>query len=141
MYCPPNSAANSHFLSTLRYCLVQDWDLDDDSKPETLRLFYATPKRWLEDGKIINLEKAPTAFGPVSVRMESKLKAGKVIAHVDFPTRNKPKSVSLRARVPDGWKVSGVECYGEKLSVDNSGTVSLNPDLRTADITFGVVPK
>jgi hypothetical protein len=118
---------------------VQDWDLDDDGKPETLRLFFATPKRWLEDGETINLENAPTAFGPVSVRMESKLKAGKVIAHVDFPTRNKPKSISLRARVPDGWKVSGVECNSEKLSVDKAGTISLSPNFRTADITFTVV--
>ena len=29
---PPNSAANSHFLSMLRYLLVQDSDLDDDGK-------------------------------------------------------------------------------------------------------------
>ena len=50
LYCPPNSAANAHFLSMLRYLLVQDWDLDDDGKPETLRLCFATPKRWLGDG-------------------------------------------------------------------------------------------
>ena len=51
-YCPPNSAASAHVLSMLRYMLVQDWDLDDDGKPETLRLAFATPKRWLEDGKV-----------------------------------------------------------------------------------------
>src|SRR5207249_3014967 len=36
-YCPPNSAGNGHFLQMLRNLLVQDWDLDDDGKPETLR--------------------------------------------------------------------------------------------------------
>ena len=71
LFCPPNSAANSYLLSTLRYALVQDWDLDDDGKPDTLRLLFATPKRWLEDGETIQVERAPTAFGPVSVRMDS----------------------------------------------------------------------
>src|SRR5437870_2930908 len=44
-YCPPNSAANAHFLSMLRGLLVQDWDLNDDGRPETLRLLFATPRR------------------------------------------------------------------------------------------------
>ena len=50
-YCPPNSAGNAHFLSMLRNLLVQDWDLDDDGEPETLRLLFGTSRRWLEDGK------------------------------------------------------------------------------------------
>jgi hypothetical protein len=44
-YCPPNSAANAHFLSMPRCLLVQDWDLNDDGKPDTLRLAFATSKR------------------------------------------------------------------------------------------------
>jgi hypothetical protein len=52
-YCPPNSAANAHFLSMLRHLLVQDRDLNDDGRPETLRLLFATPRRWLEDGQTI----------------------------------------------------------------------------------------
>jgi hypothetical protein len=72
-YCPPNSAGNAHFLQMLRYLLVQDWDLDDDGKPETLRLAFATPRRWLDDGKTINVVRAPTAFGPASFRLESHL--------------------------------------------------------------------
>src|SRR6185436_9413927 len=68
LYCPPNSAANAYFLSMLRNLLVQEWDLDDDGRPETLRLLFATPRRWLEDGQILKVEHAPTAFGEVSVR-------------------------------------------------------------------------
>ena len=41
---PPNSAANAHFLSMLRYLLVQDSDLNDDGKPETLRLWFRHAK-------------------------------------------------------------------------------------------------
>ena len=89
-YCPPNSAGNAHFLQMLRYLLIQDWDLDDDAKPDTLRLCFATPKRWLENGKIIKVEHAPTAFGPVSFRLESKLADGKVLAQIELPERNSP---------------------------------------------------
>src|SRR5437867_9719916 len=79
-YCPPNSAANAHFLSMLRYALVQDWDLDGDGTPETLRLGFATSKRWLEDGKGFKVVRAPTAFGPVSMSVQSRLGQGEVDA-------------------------------------------------------------
>ena len=125
-YCPPNSAASAHVLSMLRYMLVQDWDLDDDGKPETLRLAFATPQRWLEDGKTIKVERAPTAFGPVSVKLESRLAEGKVLAEVDLPERNPPRKALLRARLPEGWEVVGVQGPNGRLSADPSGTVDLS---------------
>src|SRR5258708_8791098 len=87
-YCPPNSAGNAHFLSMLRNLLVQDWDLDDDGEPETLRLLFGTSRWWLEDGKQIVVERAPTAFGPVSIRAESRLSAGLVVVNVALPSGN-----------------------------------------------------
>ncbi|MSU58798.1 MAG: hypothetical protein EXS35_11630 [Pedosphaera sp.] len=137
-YCPPNSAANAHFLSMLRYALVQDWDLDGDGKPETLRLCFATPKRWLEDGKVINVERAPTAFGQMSVRLESKLNAGEVVAEVELPHRDVPKQTLLRARVPDGWRVTGAECSGKKLAVDGKGTVDISAFKGRQTVRFAV---
>jgi hypothetical protein len=138
-YCPPNSAANGHFLSMLRNLLVQDPDLDDDGIPETLRLLFATPKRWLEDGKTIRVERAPTAFGEASVTMESKLAAGEVIATVSLPTRNPPAHALLRARVPDGWRVIAASVEnGDSLRVDENGTVDLSALRGTARIRFRV---
>jgi hypothetical protein len=123
---PPNSAANSHFLSMLRYMLVQDWDLDDDGKPDTLRLAFVTPKRWLEDGKGFKLERAPTAWGQVSLKMESHLSKGEVVAEVDLPTRNTGEKILLRARVPDGWKVVLAQAGAAKLKPDEKGTVDIS---------------
>src|SRR5215218_7017933 len=124
-YCPPNSAANGHFLSMLRNLLVQDWDLTDDGKPETLRLMFATPRRWLEEGKRIVVERAPTAFGPVSISMESHLSRGEVVATVGLPDRQVPTRTLMRARVPDGWRVQRANADGKTLSVEESGTVDL----------------
>jgi hypothetical protein len=137
-YCPPNSAANAHFLSMLRYALVQDSDLNDDGKPETLRLFFATSKRWLEDGKAIKVERAPTAFGPVSVTMKSKLKQGEVVADVQLPERNAIEKILLRARVPEGWKVISAKADGENLKADGNGTVDLTKFKGKVTVQFGV---
>ena len=63
-YLPPNSASNATFLTTLRYLLIQDWDLDDDGKPETLRLLDAIPPRWITDAKILYVGNAPTRLRP-----------------------------------------------------------------------------
>jgi hypothetical protein len=126
MYCPPNSAANAHLLSMLRYMLVQDWDLDGDGKPETLRLLYATPKRWLEDGKTLKVERAPTAFGPVSLVVGSELSQGRVTVRLDLPARNRPRQTLLRVRVPDGWKVTGAKADGKELKVDKQGTMDVS---------------
>ncbi len=124
-YCPPNSAANAHFLSMLRAMLVQDSDLDDDGRPETLRLLFATPKRWLADGQAITVERAPTVFGDVSVTLTSHLAAGEILAAVALPTRQIPTRTFLRARVPDGWRVTKCLTPTAQLPTDPQGTVDL----------------
>jgi hypothetical protein len=125
-YCPPNSAGNAFWLQIFRDLLVQDWDLDDDGAPETLRLLFATPRRWLEDGQTIKVERAPTAFGPVSIFAQSRLSEGKVTAEVEMPQRNTPKQTLLRIRVPDGWRVTGANAGAVELKVDQQGTADIS---------------
>jgi hypothetical protein len=126
MYLPPNSAANALFLWTLRYLLVQDLDLNDDGKPDTLRLAFATPKAWLEDGKSIAVREAPTAFGPVSFSLQSKLSAGEVQAILNLPERNSANRTLLRVRVPDGWRVISARVGSETKKADERGTVDIS---------------
>jgi hypothetical protein len=136
---PPNSAANAHLLSMLRFMLVQDFDLDDDGKPETLRLMFATPRRWLEDGKEIKVERAPTDFGPVSMHVRSSLSKGEVTADIDLPQRNRPKQTLFRARLPEGWRITKAEAGGNTLQVDQKGTVNLTDLKGRAAIKFAVI--
>jgi hypothetical protein len=137
-YCPPNSAGNAHFLQMLRYLFVQDWDLNDDGKPETLRLAFATPRSWLEDGKVLKLERAPTAFGPVSFRLESHLSRSEIRAEIDPPRRSRPKSMLFRARVPNGWKIVSAEVENQKLKADSLGTVDISALTTKSTIVFHV---
>ncbi len=151
LYCPPNSAANAHFLSILRHLLVQDCDLDDDGKPETLRLLFATPKRWLEDGQTVTVERAPTAFGPVSVRVQSRLSQGELTADLDLPQRNAPQQTFLRLRVPDGWRLTSGRARSPSapsegplsertLPLDDRGTVDISSLKGKATIRFQAQP-
>jgi hypothetical protein len=129
-YCPPNTSANGQWLEVLRNILVQDLDTNEDGRPDTLRLAFGTPKRWLEDGKIIKVERAPTAFGPVSYIIESKLNSGGgIVAKVTMPHRNRPTKVLLRARLPDGWKATSATAGNGRQSIlllaDEKGTIDL----------------
>jgi len=124
-YCPPNSAASAHTLSMLRNLLVQDWDLDDDGKPETLRLGFATPRRWLEDGKTIDVRNAPTAFGLTSFSIKSNLKDGDITLNFTPPPRFSKKTL-IRVRVPEKWKVKSAYVGSVNLNVDAFGTVDVS---------------
>lgn len=126
-YCPPNSAGNAHLLSMLRNLLVQDWDTDDDGRPDTLRLLHATPRSWLQDGQNIRVDHSPTAFGEVSFELKSQLAAGRVLADVSLPTRNPPARAFLRVRLPAGWQLTSARLAdGSTLPLDVSGAVNLS---------------
>jgi hypothetical protein len=104
MGLPPNSAANAHFLLMLRYMLVQDYDTNDDGRADTLRLCFATPRRWLEDGKEIVIKRAPTQFGEVSFHVKSDLEHSRITAEVDLPPRSAARTL-LRFRIPEGKRM------------------------------------
>jgi len=103
-------------------------------------LLFATPRRWLEDGKQIHLERAPSAFGPLAIHVESHLSQGEVIVQLDLPGRNQPKQTWLRARVPDGWKVVAVRAAGRSLEFDDRGTVDISSLRGTATLHCEVKP-
>lgn len=140
MYLPPNAAGNALFLTTLRELLVQDQDLDNDGEPETLRLLFGTPRAWLEDGKTIRLETAPTAFGKVSVVATSALAKGEVTVDVT-PPKLAPESARLRVRLPDGWSVTSASIGDEKLRIGDDASVDIARRRQPFTLRFGVTRK
>ena len=134
-YLPPNSASNAMFLTTLRYLLVQDWDLNDDGKPETLRLLDAAPARWLADRATLSFEKMPTAFGEVSLRAESRLKEGEVVVTVQAPPRPVGK-MQLRLPDPPGRRVRSAWIEGKEIKRDGEGRVDLTGRRGTVVVRF-----
>lgn len=137
MSMPPNSSANALFLTTLRELLVQDYDMDDDGRPDTLRLLFATPRKWMRDGAVIRLDGAPTVFGQISLITKSQLNKGIVIVDIATPSRA-PKKMLLRARVPDGWHVTKARVGEAELPLLPDSTVDLSGLTGKLRVTFAV---
>lgn len=136
-YLPPNSASNAAFLTTLRYLLIQDWDLDDDGRPETLRLLYGAPGRWLRDGAVLEVRRAPTAFGPLSFRCVSRLDQNEVVVAIEPPPRA-PSRFLLRLPLPPGWRVTSARLDGQALALGTDGAVELPARPGRFSVRFGV---
>ena len=132
-YMPPNCTSNALFLLLLRNLLVQDWDMNNDGVPETLRLLYAAPRRWMADGCNIRFERCPTAFGEVSAHIVSQLKQGEVTARIETP--NRPiKRFSIRLPLPAGWKIISADVDGQSLTPSPDNTFDLTG--RTGSLTL-----
>jgi hypothetical protein len=126
MGLPPNSAANAGFLQQLRGLLVQDWDMDDDGRAETLRLLFATPRAWLRDGARITVERAPTDFGVLSIAVRSEIASGRVIATVELPARRAPARALLRLRLPEAFRISTARADGQPVPLADPETLDLS---------------
>jgi len=124
-YLPPNSASNAAWLITLRNLLIQDWDLDEDARPETLRLLFAAPRAWLAEAKRVSVSAAPTMFGPVSLDVQSRLADGFVQVRVTPPPRD-VKTVLLRAPLPEGWSAEAVDVDGATAKLIDRNVVDLS---------------
>jgi hypothetical protein len=134
---PPNSTSNAAWLAMLRYLLIQDWDLNEDGRPDTLRLMYGVPRTWLADGKKIHVEKAPTMFGPVSIEVESKLVDGHVDVRLTPPPRA-AKSMLLRVPLPAGWEATAAELDGKSIPLEKQNSVDLTGAIKPIRLRIDV---
>jgi len=68
--------------------------------------------RWLEDGRTISIENAPTRFGAVSYRIASSATSGYIEASTAVPTRATPAAIVLRLRHPHDLPMKSVLLNG-----------------------------
>ncbi len=77
-----------------------------------LVLGMATPRAWLADGKKIVVERAPTYFGDLSMTLESHAAAGHIDATVEMSPGERPRTLLVRLRHPDGRRIRSVTVNG-----------------------------
>jgi hypothetical protein len=80
---------------------------------ESLILFQATPRRWLKDGKRIEVRGAPSFFGKLSMTVESRAASGEVRAEVDLSEASHVKKMLVRFRHPEGKAMRAVTVNGK----------------------------
>ncbi|HNS31568.1 MAG TPA: hypothetical protein PKN36_01155 [bacterium] len=91
------------FLMQTRWMLYME---DGD----TLNLFTAIPRKWLENGKKIEVKNASSYFGPISFYACSDIdNSGSIIAGLELQSGIKPRIVRIRIPHPEGRKAIAVE--------------------------------
>lgn len=71
---------------------------------QTLKLLPGIPRKWMEDGKQITLNNVSSYFGPISLQVDAKTKAGFIEAAISCSSRSKPQNVIIRLPHPEGKK-------------------------------------
>jgi hypothetical protein len=73
-----------------------------------------TPRRWLGEGRHIEVRRAPTRFGELSLTIDSRAAAGRIESTVETPARSRPAAILVRLRHPDGARMRSVEVNGRQ---------------------------
>jgi hypothetical protein len=109
-----------YFLHQTRTLLVQE-------RGDALWLAPFIPSDWLSDGKELRVRNAPTRFGPVSYRIQSRTAAGQIQVAIEPPTRQPPRELVVRLRHPDGRRPVALTVNGSKrkLVVAAEGAIRL----------------
>jgi hypothetical protein len=78
-----------------------------------LCLLQATPRKWLEDGKSIEVQRAPTYYGRMSMTVESRAGSGRIAVEIDMPDRESPRVLFIRLRHPQGKPIRSAIVNGQ----------------------------
>ncbi|MEN6333724.1 MAG: hypothetical protein ABFE01_05645 [Phycisphaerales bacterium] len=125
-FYPEIRMCNEHSLPELGYPAGDHFKTSDEAQSTYwLRLMFvnerggdlylgqAIPRYWLADGNRIGIERAASNFGPLSVQYESHAAAGEVKITLDPPIRNRPQTIYLRIRHPQGQPLKSVLVNGD----------------------------
>ncbi len=86
--------------------------LIDEAPDDALVLMRAAPRRWMEDGRRIVVERAPTFYGTLSMTAESRAAAGTITATIDMPKGKLPARLLVRFRHPQARPLRGATVNG-----------------------------
>lgn len=95
-----------YFLQQSRFMLVMEHG-------DQLWLAPLVTNQWFRDGMVIDVRNAPSSFGTVGFRIESRLRDGFITAVIEPPGRLPPRHIVLRLRHPDGRPIKAVEVNGK----------------------------
>ena len=124
---PHKTHEEAWFLMQTRWMLWME-------QGNTLKLLAGVPRAYFEDGKRIEIKRAASYFGPVSLKTESKLSDGRIVATVECGLDRGLKRVELRLPHPQGRRPTSVT--GGKYNPDTE-TVTVEPFNGHGEIILG----
>ncbi|HEV7220149.1 MAG TPA: Tat pathway signal protein [Terriglobales bacterium] len=72
----------------------------EDSDEDILYLAKGVPRDWVDSGKEIRIDQAPTRWGRVSLKMKANSPAKTVTANVELAQSGSPKQIHVKLRLP-----------------------------------------
>jgi len=107
---PHKTHEEAWFLMQTRWMLYME-------EGSTLRLMKMIPRKWMEDGKSIELQNVQSYFGALSVNVTSKVKEGFIEATIACDSDRKPGEVTIRLPHPENKKP--IKVIGGTYNPDN----------------------
>ena len=99
---PHKTHEEAWFLMQTRWMLLLE-------EGEALHLLRGVPRAWLADGQRIEIQDMATYFGPVSLRVESRLQEGAIEASYACAADRRPGRLALRLPHPKGVRARAAE--------------------------------
>lgn len=124
----PHLYSGTQQLRLLRMMLLQE-------EGDELIVGRALPAAWLVPGQRVEINAAPTYFGPVSVVIESAKQGGQIDVSIDPPTRRPPKAIRLRLPDASGRAITAATLDGRELATFGGNSVTVTPTGRRMRIT------
>jgi len=116
----------------IRWMLV----LEDSDKP-ILYLAKGVPRDWLASGEEIRIERAPTRWGTVTIRMKMDTEKSRIAAHVQLTGSVAPEEVHVKLRLPKTNRLKRVTVNGKEgeLAANRETVVIRTGSERSFDVT------
>ena len=102
----PHLRTGSQQLRLLRSMLVRE-------EGDQLILAQAAPQPWLEHGRQIRVQDAPSYFGPLGYQIDSLANQGRINVQIDPPQRQPPAAIVLCLRHPQAKPIRAVRVDGQ----------------------------
>ena len=122
----PHTYSNSQQLRLLRHLLVRE-------EGTRLLLAQAVPRAWLSPGKRVAVNRAPTAFGPVSFSLAPATDR-LIRVHLEPPQRSAPDQIEIRLRNPRHLQIHGVQTRGNALVTFSGESLRVQPAAEAIDM-------
>ena len=115
----PHGYSNTQQLRLLRNMLIREHGNE-------LLIGQAIPHPWLEHGKQVRVEGAPTLFGKTSFAIESRVDDGRIAVTIDPPTRTPAETITVRLRHPQGKPIKAATVDGKPTTAFTADAITLH---------------
>lgn len=122
----PHGWSAAHYVLLLREMLLQETG-------DALTLLPCVPDAWTDEGKVIEVHRAPTFFGPIDFRTKSQSGGQELHFEIEMKT---PPAGGFRIQVPRTDRIDAVWINGTPVGAARQGPLLAPPETNDVRITY-----